>query len=362
VFGKALGYPLTLAIALSLVGPVAALAQPTEKQERTLIVGQQVSVPAKGVVKYSEGVQGIIDVRLPKDGREFIVVGLSPGVSTLLFIYEGGRKKQLDFVVRPSESSVPKKENIRLDFYFVELTNNESSQLGLSWPASVGGGTLEGTIDLFEPSASQGFLQLTGHALPRLDILQSVGFAKVSRKSSVVAANGNQAKFESGGEVNIPIQGSLAAELRQISFGTRVQVLPRFDKETGRIELSIDSEFSSLSGGTAAPGRSVSTLKTLVNVEMGQAVVLAGLRSQSESVSKEGLPLLSQIPVLGSLFGTRGRRDEQVQNVVFIVPSVVDLVGEPASRRVREALREYQAFEGEMPKAPLSGVGPLGGK
>jgi hypothetical protein len=330
----------------------SAHAEEIERREMRLVVGQQVSLPAEHVVKYSEGVQGVVAVRLPEDGREFIVVGLNAGTSTLLLIYEDGHKLQITFTVKPVDSKVPKRENIRLDFYFVEINDTGRGQVGVGWPAFIGGGNLNGTFDLTTMHFSQAMLQVTGAALPRLDILQSNGWAKVARQAAVITANGSQAKFTSGGEVNIAVQGSLAAEIRQISFGSIVKVLPRHDPDSGRLELTIDAEFSSLAGEGAVPGRSLSSLSTIVNVELGQAVVLAGINAQSEARTKQGIPVLSQIPVIGGLFGSHGWRHENVQNLVFIVPSVVDLIGDSAQRQLQEALKVYSGYRGDF-GAPL---------
>jgi pilus assembly protein CpaC len=339
---------LAVCAALIAARPPLATAEEVERRSVELLVGQQISVPAKGVIKYSEGVEGIVDVRLPKDGGEFIVVGLKAGTSTLLLIYDGGEKVEYQFTVKPLDSDVPRKENVRLDFYFVELSDTDSSQLGALWPASYGAGaTVDANLDLISGDR-EATLQITGHALPRLDLLQAAGWAKVARHGVVIAANGSQAAYSSGGEVNIAVQGSLAAEIRRIEFGSRLKVLPRFDPASGRIEMTIEAEFSSLSSGGAVPGRSVSTLQTIVNVDMGQAVALAGIDARADGVDKEGLPLLSQIPVLGLLFGRRSARSESVQNVVFIVPSVVDVVSMAARARLDEALEVYSDFDGGL--------------
>ncbi|RMH36664.1 MAG: hypothetical protein D6689_22040 [Deltaproteobacteria bacterium] len=337
-----------VATAVALAAPAApAAAQTPETRQVELTVGQQITIPAKGVAKYSEGASGVVDVRLPEDGSEFIVVGLAQGITTLLLIYEDGHRVQYTFTVKPLGSEVPDAENIRLDFYFVELSDSDNYNVGVAWPSSIGaGGTLNASIDLTSGSFTTATATIAGHPLPRLDLLQASGWAKVARQASVITANGKQAEFNSGGEVNIAVQGSLAAELRTIPFGTVVKVLPRYDEKTGRLELTISADFSSLSGTGSVPGRSVSKVTTVVNVEMNQAVVLAGLRSQSEAATREGLPVLSQIPVIGALFGRHGKRTEQVQNVLFIVPSVVDVVKMDARRRIGEALATYRAFDG----------------
>lgn len=325
-----------------------------------LRVGEQIGVSAKNVEKYSEGTKGVVDIRLPEDAAEFIVVGLRPGTSTLLLIKEGGNKITYTFEVKATTNEVPAKENIRLDFYFVELKEGGQYQVGVAWPGSVGvDATLELNID--STGISDASASLSGLPLPRLDMLHRGDWARIARQATVITANGQKAEFNSGGEVNIAIEGSLAAELRQIKYGTRVKVLPRFDKESGRLELQVDAEVSSLGEGQV-PSRSVSNISTVVNVEMNQAIVLAGLHSKGSGRSRAGLPWLSQIPVLGALFGSHGGRNEEVQNVVFIVPSVVDVVSLDARSKIREAISAYDEFSGDLSKESLLPLASESGK
>ena len=343
-----------LVLLLVLVG-ISSVARADKKRARTIKVGEQVSVSAKDVEKYSEGQKGIIDIRLPEDGEEFIIVGLRSGTTSMLLIKEDGTKITYHFEVKALTSEVPHKENIRLDFYFVEIREGGQYQVGIAWPGSVGVDmSLEVGLDASGITGASA--SLSGLPLPRLDMLHRNDWAKISRQASVISANGQEAEFNSGGEVNIAIEGSLAAELRQIPFGTNIKVLPRYDQESGRLELQVDAEVSSLGEGRV-PTRTTSTVSTLVNVEMNQAIVLAGLYSQSHSNNRAGLPWFSQLPVIGALFGSHGARQEKVQNVVFIVPSIVDVVGMNARARIGEALQAYDEFSGDMKTTHLTPAG-----
>lgn len=337
---------VALCLGLTLMIALATWAQADTQKHITLKVGEQVSVSASNVAKYSEGQKGIVDVRLPEDGKEFIVVGVRAGMSSLLLIREGGEKTTYFFEVKALTNEVPSKENIRLDFYFVELSSGGRYQVGVAWPGAIGAEVgLELGIDTGGLTGATA--TLSSLPLPRLDMLHRNDWAKIARQASLITANGEEAEFTSGGEVNIAIEGSQAAELRQIPFGTKVKVLPRFDKDSGRLELRVEADVSALGEGRV-PTRTRSTVSTVVNVEMNQAIVLAGLFSQSESKNRAGLPFLSQLPVIGALFGSHGARHEKVQNVIFIVPSVVDVVGADARTRIQEALDAYEGFSGEI--------------
>jgi pilus assembly protein CpaC len=361
---KALLVPPALWLAIA-----AAAAQ--ELLELTLDVGEQRVISSEGVSSYSEGVAGIVDVRLTKDGTSFVIVGQRPGRTSLLFMLGDGREVQYRIVVNDANrvaaatlgqehAAVKPRDNVRLDFYFVELSQDEHTKIGMTWPAALGNASASASFDLMSGSFSDATAIVTDQALPRLDMAQARGWAKLLRQAAVITANGSEANFSGGGEVNIPVQTALSVGVRQIAFGSQIKVLPRYDRESGRIELAIHAEVSDLTNdqGSGIPGRVLSALDSVVNLELGQSLVLAGLTAQSESSSRSGIPGLSQIPILGLLFGSHERRRERSQNLIVIVPTVVDAVSLDARERVRDALALFSAYQGDLDEKPLRSVAP----
>lgn len=349
----------TLLSACLVLVAIALAAAParaqTDRRSVTMVVGEQTTISAEGVRSYSEGAPNVVDVRVTKDGGQFVVVALRPGSTSLLLIFEDGQKVQYAIRVlssRDDEGAIGDKENVRLDFYFVELSENYSHQIGVGWPANFGGAgafRLNAAYDLVDDNLAATAV-VANQPLPRLDILQSGGWVRISRHAVLVTANGNEATYSSGGEVNLAIQGALTAEIRRIEFGSLIRVLPRYDANSGRVELLIAADVSDLTDdrGSGIPGRTVSRLETLVNLEMGQGVMLAGLNAHTDAATKTGLPLLSQIPVLGWLFGSHGNREEETKNVLFIVPTVVDVVRPSARRQIDEALELFEQYDGDL--------------
>jgi len=344
------------------LGPVPhGFAAPTEIKQISLRVGEQQSLSAQGVKSYSEGVLGIVEVRLPKDGEQFVLLALKPGQTTLLLFMLDGREVQVRIDVqsdRPDEPEivVRAEDNIRLDLYFVQVSEGYGHQLGFAWPDAIGGGaSLSASFDLKRGDLSQASLGVADQVLPRLDLAERTGYARVRRQAAVVAENGKQASFDSGGEVNVPIQGALTAEVRAIQFGSQLAIEPRFDKQSGRIELKVSASVADLTddGGTGIPGRNVSKLETVVNLDLGKSLVLAGLDSASDAQSSRGLPGLSRIPILGGLFGSRNRRSEKLQNLLFVVPSVVQAVTVRDRSFIQEMLEAYEGFEGKVDSVSL---------
>ena len=132
--------------------------------------------------------------------------------------------------------------------------------------------------------------------------------------------------------------------------GTNVTVLPRFDSVTRDVEVKLDADVADLTppaSGTI-PGRNTTQLQTLVTLKLGQALVLSGLKTDTKRNDIQGLPLLSQIPVLGVLFGSHAKNSQEVEAAIFIVPSVVDSVPKSSLDVIRNAMSTYDEFSGGM--------------
>ena len=339
-----------------------ATATTIRSEPLDLEVGEQKVISSEGVQSYSEGAKGIIDVRLTKDAAQFVVVGLHEGSTTLLFLMLDGTEKHYKITVTDPNApkqrqvmlgTVEARDNIRLDFYFVQLNRTNAYQIGIGWPGSVAP-TMSATMNMMTGKLDSATAVISNQALPRLDMGQSSGWAKVMRQAAVVTANGEKAALAGGGELNIAIKSAMVTGIQKIPYGSQIEVEPVYDSKSGRIELRIHADVSELDSdqGTGVPGRITAALDTSVNLELGQSLVLGGLTSKSERSSKSGLPLLSQIPLLGILFGTHSHSEGETENVILIVPSVVDAVSMQDRERLNNALKRYAEYSGNLEDGP----------
>jgi pilus assembly protein CpaC len=185
----------------------------------------------------------------------------------------------------------------------------------------------------------------------------SKGWAKVLKHSTLITSNGSEATFSSGGEANYKVVGGLSSEVKSILFGTKVTVLPRFDSRSRELEVKINADISDLTPPTAPgadlPGRNTTQLNTLVGLKLGQGLVLSGIRSATERHSVGGLPLLSEIPVLGVFFGSHANQEEQVEGAIYMVPSIVEAAPVESKRLLEQLYEAYEDFDGTMPDGSL---------
>jgi pilus assembly protein CpaC len=387
-------------------------------EEMSLAVGETKTLSGKDVKNYSEGVQGIIDTRLTPDGSQFVIVGKKPGSTTLLFIKTDGTQVtyeitvttrpiaacerevqqliegtpnvrirrvgariflegfaasdadlkriqqvatvcpgQIESLVTLGTTPLDRKTLIRIDFFFVQYDRTSSYQVGIGWPASIGG--IANNQPIFQSTYSFDFAAKTttsaqatvlNQPLPQLDIASKNGWAKVMRQASVLTSNGAEAQFVSGGQKNVIVTIGLGATLQQVKFGVDMTVLPRYDQQNREIEMNLKAEIADLTPPISQniPSQDQTKLNTLITLKLGQALVLSGIRSRFQRHDVSGLPLLSEIPVLGILFGSHHNEAEDVEGAIFIIPSVIETVPKSAIEVIKNALSQFKDYSGEI--------------
>lgn len=319
---------------------------------------QQLLEPFPGVRSRRVGSRIFLEGAVPTDNEY-------KRIQQIVTVYGG----QVDSLVTVGVAE--RKLLIRLDFFFVQYSRTSGYNLGVGWPANIAGTTAAGqpvvqsnySYDFVSRTTQTAQASVVNQPLPRLDIAARHGWAKVMKQSSVITANGNEATFQNGGESNFLVSGVGAAALVSVKFGTNVTVLPRYDSNSRDVEIKLLADVADLTPPSAAngpPGRLTTKLETNVTLKLGQALILSGIKTSSVQREVTGLPGLSEIPVIGLLFGSHGQEKLDIEGAVFIVPSVVDTVPKSALELINNAMGNYREFSGEIeyletfPKTPPS--------
>ena len=85
-----------------------------------------------------------------------------------------------------------------------------------------------------------------------------------------------------------------------------------------------------------------------MNLKLGQALILSGIRARTQTHDISGLPLLSEVPVLGILFGSHHNTTTDVEGAIFIIPSVIETVPKSAVEVIKNALSQFKDYSGEI--------------
>lgn len=167
-----------------------------------------------------------------------------------------------------------------------------------------------------------------------LEALEQTGLMHTLAEPTLTAISGESASFLAGGEFPVPVRadnnGNVIVEYKQ--FGVSLSFSPVVLSE-GRISLHVSTEVSELSGDGALsvgdvtlPGLKVRRAETTLEMPSGGALVMSGLLQDQIQEVTSGLPGVRQIPVLGSLFGSRDFQRNETELVIIVTPYLVDPV------------------------------------
>ncbi len=105
-----------------------------------------------------------------------------------------------------------------------------------------------------------------------------------------------------------------------------LNVTPRIT-EDGRITTIVDASITSQSG-TALPGAppptNVQNTTTTLTTKNGETIVIGGLVREVVQDSVNGIPLLSSIPIIGTLFQNHDKTTRKVELIIFITPTILE--------------------------------------
>ncbi len=143
-----------------------------------------------------------------------------------------------------------------------------------------------------------------------LNALHTVTDVKVLSNPSLVVINNQEATLQVGDQVPISTgsatvlsaNNTIVNTIDYKNTGIILHVVPRVNPN-GNVVLDIEQEISSRPPGTPAtaltPTVSERKVKSSISVQSGQTVLLAGMISETENVTRNGIPLLDQIPKVG---------------------------------------------------------------
>jgi general secretion pathway protein D len=147
------------------------------------------------------------------------------------------------------------------------------------------------------------------------------GSLKIGEKIPYVSGSLNSAVATPG---SIPYA---TTQFQQIDVGVNIDVEPHVngpDDVSMHIKVEISSVVSTTTiAGVAQPVIGQKVNEANVRMRDGEYSLLGGLSSDSDSLSISGLPGVSNIPVLGYLFGTKQKDREKDDILIALVPHII---------------------------------------
>ena len=162
-----------------------------------------------------------------------------------------------------------------------------------------------------------------------IEALREKTKVKVLEAPSVLALDGTEARIVVGGEVPypsgsfIPATGGSTSSIQYRDTGVSLIVIPRISA-SGTVTLMLAQEVSTLGAPTSdGPTFNKTSVSTTLAVQDGETVAIAGLIRDSNTSGRSGIPWLSEIPLIGALFGTTKRTANRTELLILITPHVI---------------------------------------
>lgn len=265
-------------------------------------------------------------------------------------IYMADTPRKVSSMVRFLDSlSESLNQQVFIEARIMEVVLSDESKYGIDWTKlGVSFYDSEGSLpDVFQlgfngggtiaKSSQTGFNAL-------LDFLRTQGEVKILSKPHLLVMNRQSALLTVGRQLPYAdIDGvdrdtetntiTIGTSIRRAILGLQLGITPQISEDgmitlhivptLTRIEQEVDIDVPT--GGTTTqtitnPVIDLQELVTMVRVRDGNSFVLAGLISKIRTMTHEGLPVLSDLPWLGSLFKHMETKEENSELVIFITP------------------------------------------
>lgn len=160
--------------------------------------------------------------------------------------------------------------------------------------------------------------------------LEGNGMARVLAEPTLVALSGQSASFLAGGELPIPIpQGLGTTSIEYKPFGIGLTLTPTV-LSNERIVLKVAPEASDLDytnalslSGVAVPAITTRRADTTVELGDGESFIIGGLVSRTTTSNADKVPLLGDLPIIGTFFSKNNYQMKEKELVILVTPHLV---------------------------------------
>jgi len=262
-------------------------------------------------------------------------------------------KRTNSLVVRTTSDKIPlikelvnaldiRESEVLIEVEILEITHNKLNNLGLDlgdnpvvqadFSGNVKNTGQPGTFSMSQlRHIGTGQVFLTVPSI-YLNLLKNDHQTRILANPRLRIVNRTPARLHIGEKVPIKMTSSLfrdsSEELSSYEYrnvGIVMNLTPRILSET---ELSVDLklEVSSILQASTEGHPTIGTreVETTLRLQDGQVEVIAGLLKDEERKGKSRIPLLGDVPVLGSLFASRNDDAIQTDIVISLTPHIMD--------------------------------------
>jgi len=256
-------------------------------------------------------------------------------------------------------------QQILIEAAITEVGLTDSLSYGVQWNYTSGAtsvGYSEGTTATptqtfpgFSYFYSGNSISATLNALQQHTNIKVVSAPKLLVLNNQTAALqvGDEVPISTGTTTNLTNTNSVTSTIEYKDTGVILKITPRVNA-SGLVQLDVSQEVSEISTAAAttateeqSPTISTRRIATTVAVRDGQVIALGGLFLTNKSTNRNGIPILSQIPIIGAAFGTHTSSETRTELIVLLKPHVLstDDDARAVTNELRAKLRTLEPFK-----------------
>lgn len=251
---------------------------------------------------------------------------------------------------------------VLIEAAITEVGLNDDIGYGVQWNFTSGGNRLGvGTATTAAGGATTFSYAYTGsniaaslRALEQRTSVKVVSAPKLLVLNNQTAALqvGDQVPISTGTATNLTNSNSVVSTIEYRDTGVILKITPRVNA-SGVIQLDVSQEVSDISSAAPSaqtqqqsPTISTRRIATTVAVADNQVIALGGLFRDNTQNLRNGIPIVSRIPVLGGLFGNQQKVQRRTELIVLLKPHVLRDPddGRAATDELRSKLKMMQPF------------------
>ena len=238
-------------------------------------------------------------------------------------------------LVKSLDQPIPQ---VHISAHIVTMNKQSMDELGIKWGYTGHSSQVLSKFDVdfgvTNASSSVGFnlAKLSGSLLNlELSALESENQLEIIASPNLLTANQNMASIKQGTEIPYEVSnggnGSTSIEFKQAVLG--LEVTPKIIANDQMIlDLYITQNTAGRSikrrDGGEALAIDTQEIRTQVKIKSGETVVLGGIFQQVNNVSKNSVPGISNIPIIGNAFKNKAKKQQKRELVIFITPQLVE--------------------------------------
>jgi len=222
---------------------------------------------------------------------------------------------------------------VEIAVQILDISENALAEVGVDW--NLRGNRLDVSSGGASASTPGGgvLTAVLGHSgralLARIAALEKTGQARVSSRPKVATLNNVAAVMSSEKTFYVKVPGYQSSSLFNVSAGLDMKVTPMatMGPQGYRIRLDVqvqDGQISTSETVGDLPVVTRSQIGTQAFVRQDESLLLAGYAVESSGRNQAGIPVLSDLPVIGAIFRQRSRETVRTERLFLVTPRVLD--------------------------------------